>query len=106
MLIASICILAMLLGIFILYYRLTRYQMHELEKAKGEAIHANSAKSMFLSNMSHDIRTPMNAIVGMTEIAIKNISDIVRVEDCLNKIKLSSKHLLGLINEDVYKRQM
>lgn len=99
MLIASICILAMLLGIFILYYRLTRYQMHELEKAKGEAIHANSAKSMFLSNMSHDIRTPMNAIVGMTEIAIKNISDIVRVEDCLNKIKLSSKHLLGLIND-------
>ena len=54
---------------------------------------------MFLSNMSHDIRTPMNAIVGMTEIAIKNISDIVRVEDCLNKIKLSSKHLLGLIND-------
>lgn len=99
MLIASICILAMLLGIFVLYYRLTRYQMHELEKAKGEAIHANSAKSMFLSNMSHDIRTPMNAIVGMTEIAIKNISDIVRVEDCLNKIKLSSKHLLGLIND-------
>ena len=41
----------------------------------------------------------MNAIVGMTEIAIKNISDIVRVEDCLNKIKLSSKHLLGLIND-------
>jgi signal transduction histidine kinase/DNA-binding response OmpR family regulator len=60
---------------------------------------ANQAKSNFLSNMSHDIRTPMNAIMGMTAIAAMNINDTERVKDCLNKITLSSQHLLGLINE-------
>ena len=70
-----------------------------LKKSKAEAQHANMAKSEFLASMSHDIRTPMNAIVGMTEIACKNIGDSMKVEDCLRKIKLSSKHLLGLIND-------
>ncbi len=67
----------------------------EMEQAK----HANRAKSEFLSNMSHDIRTPMNAIVGMTAIAREHIGDRVRVEDCLRKIALSGKQLLGLIND-------
>lgn len=49
--------------------------------------------------MSHDIRTPMNAVVGMTDIALANLTDVARTEDCLKKIKLSSKHLLGLIND-------
>ena len=93
---------AVLLGIltiFIGYLRLNRQQMYALERAKEEAIHANKAKSEFLSNMSHDIRTPMNGIVGMTAIAMANINDIVRVEECLKKVRLSSKHLLGLIND-------
>lgn len=60
---------------------------------------ANQAKSNFLSNMSHDIRTPMNAIMGMTSIASMNIDNPERVKDCLNKITISSRHLLGLINE-------
>ena len=85
--------------VFLLYYRWSRRQMRELVETRQEAIHANHAKSEFLSSMSHDIRTPMNAIIGMTEIALKNIYDCVRVEDCLKKVKLSSKHLLGLIND-------
>lgn len=60
---------------------------------------ANSAKSNFLANMSHDMRTPMNGIVGMVAIARKNIDDRERLLDCLDKVDLSSKHLLGLIND-------
>lgn len=92
-------ILICMIAIFALYYRLSQQQVQELDRVRKEAIHANKAKSDFLSSMSHDIRTPMNAIIGMTEIALKNKQDEVRVEDCLKKIKLSSKHLLGLIND-------
>ena len=66
---------------------------------KKEAEHASQAKSEFLANMSHDIRTPMNAIVGMTAIATANIDKPEQVKDCLKKITLSSRHLLGLIND-------
>lgn len=92
-------IFLVMLIIFIMYYRLSQQQMVELQKARVEADNANKAKSEFLSSMSHDIRTPMNAIIGMTEIAQKNIKDSERVEDCLKKVHLSSKHLLGLIND-------
>ncbi len=85
--------------IFILYLRWSKQQITELEKAQREAVAANAAKSEFLASMSHDIRTPMNAIVGMTEIALRNIQSEERVTDCLHKVKLSSKHLLGLIND-------
>ena len=60
---------------------------------------ANKAKTNFLSNMSHDMRTPMNGIIGMTAIAASNIDDRERVKDCLDKISSSSGHLLSLINE-------
>ncbi len=70
-----------------------------LEDAYEAASRANAAKSDFLSNMSHDIRTPMNAIIGMTAIACAHIDDRERVQDCLSKITVSSKHLLGIINE-------
>ncbi|MGN1338994.1 MAG: response regulator [Oscillospiraceae bacterium] len=60
---------------------------------------ANEAKSTFLSNMSHDIRTPMNGIIGMTAIASAHIDDKERVVDCLDKIAGASRHLLSLINE-------
>ena len=58
---------------------------------------ANMAKTDFLSRMSHDIRTPMNAIIGMTAIAGANLEDTGRVYECLNKITTASKHLLSLI---------
>ncbi len=92
-------ILLVLLFIFGRYLALTRQQIQELDIAREEAIHANKAKSEFLSNMSHDIRTPMNAIVGMTAIASANLDNIPQVQNCLRKITLSSKHLLGLIND-------
>lgn len=94
-----IVIILIFTGIFIAYYRFTRRQVYMLARSREEALHANMAKSEFLASMSHDIRTPMNAIVGMTEIAGRNIDDSMKVEDCLKKIKLSSKHLLGLIND-------
>ncbi len=83
----------------------TAFKANELKKnaALKEAFQAaemaNRAKSDFLSRMSHDIRTPMNAIMGMTSIATMHIDDNGRVADCLNKITISSRHLLGLINE-------
>lgn len=70
-----------------------------LESALENARAANKAKSQFLSNMSHDIRTPMNAIVGMNAIALAHLEDRQKVSDCLQKISLSSKHLLSLIND-------
>ncbi|MCR5102700.1 MAG: response regulator [Butyrivibrio sp.] len=148
MFIAISIVTVAILGVFLLYMRMTRLQIHELEAqkrkaeeateeaqasqeeaieaknkaedammeaeaaseeavkarqeaeaAREEAEYANKAKSEFLSNMSHDIRTPMNAIVGMTAIATEHIDDKARVEDCLRKITLSGKHLLGLIND-------
>ncbi len=92
-------ILGIILVMFVVYYRMSQKQIRELDEARREADHANKAKSEFLSNMSHDIRTPMNGIVGMTAIAQTNIDDKERVRDCLKKITLSSKHLLGLIND-------
>lgn len=92
-------ILLVLLIIFIMYFKMTQKQIHELAAARSEALSASKAKSEFLSNMSHDIRTPMNAIVGMTAIAIANIDNKQRVQNSLKKIALSSKHLLGLIND-------
>ena len=98
-LILCITVLIGVLIIFILYYRLSQQQMFELDQARREAAKANKAKSEFLSSMSHDIRTPMNGIVGMTAIAMANIDNTERVKDCLEKITLSSRHLLGLIND-------
>lgn len=91
--------LAALALLFSQYYKISKKQFQVLEQARSEAEHANKAKSEFLSNMSHDIRTPMNAIVGMTAIAMTNMGNQEHVENCLHKIALSSKHLLGLIND-------
>ena len=92
-------VLIILTLIFLRYFSITRSQLYELEKARQAAIKANKAKSEFLANMSHDIRTPMNAIVGMTAVATAHIDDRKQVQNCLRKITLSSKHLLGLIND-------
>ncbi len=75
----------------------------KMNQALSEAVRAaetaNKAKSSFLSNMSHDIRTPMNAIIGFTTLAVSNIDDKKRVRDYLGKILSSSNHLLSLIND-------
>lgn len=85
--------------LFAMYIGFSRNQLKELNIAREKAEQATKAKSEFLSNMSHDIRTPMNAIVGMTAIAIANVDDKQQLQNCLHKIALSGKHLLGLIND-------
>ncbi len=76
-----------------------REQTQALQEALQQAQRANSAKTTFLSNMSHDIRTPMNAIIGFTTIAISHIDNKDQVKDCLQKVLSSSNHLLSLIND-------
>ena len=98
-LVSCASVLIILTLIFLRYFSITRSQLHELEKARQAALEANKAKSEFLANMSHDIRTPMNAIVGMAAIATAHIDDREQLQNCLRKITLSSKHLLGLIND-------
>ena len=124
---SCILILCVLLLVFAVYFRITRNQMQELNQAyqfaetarksaetarksaeaarqsaeteRRTAERANRAKSEFLSNMSHDIRTPMNGIMGMTLIAMNNLDNAVRIRACLKRISVSSRHLLGLIND-------
>lgn len=71
----------------------------QLEIANFEASEANKAKSKFLSNMSHDIRTPLNGIIGMSTIARSNLGNEQKISDCLRIIDSSSKHLLSLVND-------
>ncbi|MGN0690683.1 MAG: hybrid sensor histidine kinase/response regulator, partial [Oscillospiraceae bacterium] len=70
-----------------------------LQKALDDAQHANRAKTVFLNNMSHDIRTPMNAIIGYTSLAKGHIDNRAQLSDYLEKIEVSSNHLLSLIND-------
>ncbi len=74
-------------------------QTQALQDALMQAQHANKAKTTFLSNMSHDIRTPMNAIIGFTTIAVSHIDNKDQVRECLHKVLSSSNHLLSLIND-------
>jgi len=98
-LISIMIIVLSMLVLFVAYYKMTREHMQELARSKAEAVRANRAKSEFLSSMSHDIRTPMNAIIGMTDIAMKYEQNPEQTTECLKKIKQSSRHLLGLIND-------
>ena len=86
--------------ILVMSDRTNDWKMNQaLSEAVRAAETANKAKSTFLSNMSHDIRTPMNAIIGFTTLAVSNIDDKKRVRDYLGKILSSSNHLLSLIND-------
>ena len=78
---------------------LTAEKISALEKEKLESDEKSRAKTAFLSSMSHDIRTPMNAIIGFTDLAMKDVGDAEKVSDYLSKIKASSSHLLSLIND-------
>jgi len=88
-----------LLVLFIFDLAVVLYFNKRLQAAAREAEVANKAKTDFLSTMSHDIRTPMNAIIGLTTIAEKNLGDTDSVGECLRKISMASNHLLTLIND-------
>ena len=88
-----------LLSLFVFDLAVILYFNKKLQAAAREAAMANKAKTDFLSTMSHDIRTPMNAIIGLTTIAEKNLGDAESVGENLRKITLASNHLLTLIND-------
>ena len=88
-----------LLILFLFDLLIILYFNKRLQVAAREAESANKAKTDFLSTMSHDIRTPMNAIIGLTTIAEKNIGDVDSTKESLRKISLASNHLLTLIND-------
>lgn len=87
------------IAFIVLYSDSARKVLRAEAKARKAAESANRSKSQFLSNMSHDIRTPMNAIIGMTKIARDHIEEPDKVKDCLKKIDLSGRLLVGLIND-------
>ena len=93
----------MVASIFTLIFKYQAYvyekQKKEILNAYKEAQKATNAKSEFLSKISHDIRTPVNAVVGYTEIAKRNINDTEKLKDAFNKISIASNHLLNLIDE-------
>lgn len=97
MILLCVMIAAIIAGLVWVYvqYKYHSRLMTALEKAKS----ASKAKSEFLSNMSHDIRTPINGIMGMLEIARRSIGNPERMEDCLNKIQGAAGHLMALIND-------
>ena len=104
--IVGVAVLLFVLLVFLIYYRMARRNTRLLaeekdraERAFAEAQQASLAKTEFLSRMSHEIRTPMNGIMGMTAIALESIGDDGKVRTCLEKVTLSSEHLLSLIND-------
>ena len=103
MFILTTVLISVIVVTLLLYrYVLSKREVEAVALQKQIAIAAqaaNDAKSQFLSSISHDIRTPMNAIIGMTTIASTRLDDKERVKDCLNKIATSSRHLLELIND-------
>jgi len=91
--------LASLIFLFNIYSRIQRKEMVALEEQRRKAEDSSRAKTTFLSNMSHDIRTPMNAIIGYTTLAKRDGVTFDEMRDFLNKIDVSGKHLLDLIND-------
>lgn len=93
----AICIVLLIVcGVLLV---LTRHFKKQADEALEKAVKADNAKTMFLSNMSHDIRTPINGIMGMLQIAKENVGNTEKTEDCLDKMQDSAKHLLSLIND-------
>ena len=92
------CVIALIVALSVLYIRKQRHELAVKEKLKRQAEEANEAKSRFLFNMSHDIRTPMNAVLGFNELMLKEINNPEKLKEYLEKSKFSGEYLLGLIN--------
>ena len=100
LLVAAVCVVAAVIILLLARdARRNKRQREALKEALVATEEANSAKTAFLNSMSHDIRTPMNAIVGFTALAQDHIDDKEQVQDYLEKISISSQHLLSLIND-------
>ena len=91
-------LIAIVIVLLVLYIRKQRQELALREALQREAEEANAAKSRFLFNMSHDIRTPMNAVLGFNDLMLENIDDPDKLRDYIEKSKLSGDYLLGLIN--------
>ncbi len=93
----------LILAVFVVFYtgkmRENAIHTEELEQALQAADSANNAKGIFLMNMSHDIRTPLNAILGLTLVAQKQTGSRAQIEECLDKIHASGRYLLNLVND-------
>ena len=97
-LMAGVCAL-IIIGFVIFYSDAAKQILRAEEKARKAAESANEAKTNFFTSMSHDIRTPMNAIIGMTEIAVNHLDDPNKTMNCLGQIRRSGKLLVGLVND-------
>lgn len=103
MLIAIIVVLLVLIlaGIYaaFLFFVSAKAKLEQMEREKLQAEEENKAKSRFLSNMAHDIRTPLNAIIGFTNLGVQCGNNTMKMQDCLSKIHYSSNHLISVIND-------
>lgn len=103
LLIVTIFTLILFLSVIVILISVKRHQENKnkdiIEKAKNDAISANKSKTLFLSSMSHDLRTPINAISGMTQLALDDLDNKNLVEESFNIINKSAKHLLQIIND-------
>ena len=92
------CIIAVIIALLVLYIKKQRREIELKEALKNEAEKANAAKSTFLFNMSHDIRTPMNAVLGFNELMLDSVDDPDKLKNYIEKSRFSGEYLLGLIN--------
>ncbi len=102
-LIFSGLLLALMLLIVAVFYAIKMHEntlhTNELQQALNEADRANKAKGRFLMDMSHDIRTPLNAIIGMTAVARQNVNNPDKMQDCLRKIEISGLQLISMVSD-------
>ncbi len=97
--VACVIVVAAVSALFITYFLINRATLKHLEEARASEEEANKAKRELLTDMSRDVRTPLNTIMGMTTIGTANVNDSKQVANCFKKISLSSRQLLGIINK-------